>query len=105
MTTGTGITESLDDDGLSGMRKNRGLRERLRAPAYWMSGSSDGHEGENNAPYEAADLIDDLVGAIGDARAGFEAVQDIFAATRNGPSAAVARQIARLDAALAKAKP
>lgn len=31
--------------------------ERLRAPAYWMSGSNEGHEGENNAPREAADTI------------------------------------------------
>jgi hypothetical protein len=30
------------------------LIERLLAPAYWMSGSSDGHEGENDAPREAA---------------------------------------------------
>lgn len=30
---------------------------RLLAPAYWMSGSSEGHEGENDAPREAAALI------------------------------------------------
>lgn len=34
--------------------------ERLRAPAYWFSGSSEGHEGENNAPYEAAARIERL---------------------------------------------
>lgn len=34
--------------------------ERLRAPAYWFSGSSEGHEGENSAPYEAADEIERL---------------------------------------------
>jgi hypothetical protein len=28
--------------------------DRLEAPAYWMSGSSEGHEGENDAPREAA---------------------------------------------------
>jgi hypothetical protein len=33
------------------------LVRRLRAPAYWMSGSSDGHEGENDAPREAADRL------------------------------------------------
>ncbi len=33
------------------------LVKRLRAPAYWMSGSGEGHEGENNAPREAADAI------------------------------------------------
>jgi hypothetical protein len=31
--------------------------DRLRAPAYWMSGSSEGHEGENDAPRDAADTI------------------------------------------------
>jgi hypothetical protein len=31
--------------------------ERLRAPAYWISGSSEGHEGDNSAPLEAADYI------------------------------------------------
>jgi hypothetical protein len=36
------------------------LVRRLRAPAYWMSGSSDGHEGENYAPLEAADRIQSL---------------------------------------------
>jgi len=34
--------------------------ERLRAPAYWISGSSEGHEGDNNAPLEAADEIERL---------------------------------------------
>lgn len=38
--------------------------ERLRAPAYWMSGSSEGHEGENDAPLEAADEIERLRAAI-----------------------------------------
>lgn len=38
----------------------RDLIERLRAPAYWMSGSSEYHEGENNAPREAADEIERL---------------------------------------------
>ena len=34
------------------------LVQRLRAPHYWMSGSAEGHEGENNAPREAADEIE-----------------------------------------------
>lgn len=38
--------------------------ERLRAPAYWFSGSSEGHEGENSAPYEAADEIERLRAAL-----------------------------------------
>ena len=40
--------------------------ERLRAPAYWFSGSSEGHEGENNAPYEAAARIEQLEAALRD---------------------------------------
>lgn len=31
--------------------------ERLKAPAYYISGSSEGHEGENRVPYEAAAKI------------------------------------------------
>lgn len=34
--------------------------ERLRAPAYWFSGSSEGHEGDNSAPLEAARIIEIL---------------------------------------------
>lgn len=34
--------------------------ERLRAPAYWISGSSEGHEGDNSAPMEAARTIEIL---------------------------------------------
>jgi hypothetical protein len=34
--------------------------ERLRAPAYWFSGSSEGHEGENSAPLDAASTIERL---------------------------------------------
>ena len=33
---------------------------RLRAPAYWISGSSEGHEGDNSAPLEAAAEIERL---------------------------------------------
>lgn len=38
----------------------RDIVQRLRAPAYWMSGSAQGHEGENDAPREAANEIDRL---------------------------------------------
>ena len=34
--------------------------ERLRAPAYWISGSDEGHEGDNSAPMEAARTIEIL---------------------------------------------
>lgn len=37
---------------------------KLRAPDYWMSGSNEGHEGENNAPYQAADDIDRLLAEV-----------------------------------------
>ena len=30
------------------------LADRLEAPAYWFSGSDEGHECENAAPREAA---------------------------------------------------
>jgi hypothetical protein len=38
--------------------------ERLRAPAYWISGSSEGHEGDNSAPLEAAAEIERLRAAL-----------------------------------------
>ena len=34
--------------------------ERLLAPSYWISGSDEGHEGDNNAPIEAAKTIESL---------------------------------------------
>jgi len=34
---------------------------RLEAPAYWISGSGRGHEGENDVPKEAAAAIRTLV--------------------------------------------
>jgi hypothetical protein len=34
--------------------------DRLRAPPYWLSGSDEGREGENDAPREAADEIERL---------------------------------------------
>jgi len=40
------------------------IEARLRAPAYWFSGSSEGHEGDNLTPFEAADLIAELLGEI-----------------------------------------
>lgn len=38
--------------------------KRLRAPEYWFSGSDEGHEGDNNAPVEAADTIDRMRAAL-----------------------------------------
>lgn len=35
----------------------RALAARLEAPSYWISGSSEGHDGENDAPREAAAAI------------------------------------------------
>lgn len=49
--------------------KAREIVRRLRAPAYWMSGSSDGHEGENDAPREAADLIEALTAPMSETEA------------------------------------
>lgn len=34
--------------------RERDIVDRLRAPAYWISGSSEGHEGDNDAPTDAA---------------------------------------------------
>ena len=38
--------------------------KRLRAPAYWNSGSSEGHEGDNSAPLDAAAEIERLRAAL-----------------------------------------
>ena len=37
------------------------LADRLDAPDHWISGSADGHEGENTAPYEAAAALRAIV--------------------------------------------
>lgn len=37
------------------------LADRLDAPAYWFSGSGEGHEGENTAPREAAAALRAIV--------------------------------------------
>ncbi len=42
------------------MSDNATLVQRLRAPHYWMSGSNEGHEGDNDAPFEAAARIAEL---------------------------------------------
>jgi hypothetical protein len=34
------------------------ITEKLYAPAYWISGSAEGHEVQNDAPYRAAAEID-----------------------------------------------
>lgn len=36
------------------------IEVRLRAPAYWMSGSGFGHEGQNDLPFKAAAEIEQL---------------------------------------------
>ena len=51
--------------------------EKLRAPAYWMSGSSEGHEGENSAPREAADEITRLRAENEKLRAALEEIAGI----------------------------
>ena len=65
----------------------RDIVERLRAPAYWISGSSEGHDGENDAPLEAAAEILRLRGVLADARrtawiAGWDAAADYTRALR-----------------------
>ena len=37
------------------------LADRLDAPEYWLSGSNEGHEGENSAPVEAAATLRAIV--------------------------------------------
>ena len=37
------------------------LADRLEAPAYWLSGSDDGHEGENAVPHDAAAALRAIV--------------------------------------------
>lgn len=37
---------------------------RLRGPYYWMSGSEEYHEGENDAPFEAADMLEVLAARV-----------------------------------------
>ena len=55
--------------------------ERLRAPAYWMSGSDEGHEGENDAPLEAADEIERLRAALESVMVGGNHLATIIGAT------------------------
>lgn len=50
--------------------------ERLRAPAYWISGSSEGHEGDNSAPLEAAAEIERLRAALEQIDHGWENPMD-----------------------------
>lgn len=77
------------------------LITRLRSPHYWMSGSIEGHDGENNAPREAADLIEEMVKAL------VEAKRELWATARSQwtmedfKNWAVVEQI---DAALDKAR-
>lgn len=78
----------------------RDIVERLQAPAYWISGSSEGHDGENEAPLEAADEILRLRAELADAkRAGWIAGRD--AARLAAMKAGMRRgDISTLDAAL-----
>jgi uncharacterized coiled-coil protein SlyX len=46
------------------MTDNAELVKRLRAPHYWISGSSEGHEGENDVPGLAADRIEALTARV-----------------------------------------
>ena len=55
--------------------------ERLRAPAYWISGSNEGHEGDNAAPLQAAADIERLR----------KALTDIYYTTREVKTAAKAK--------------
>ena len=55
--------------------KTKELVKRLRAPAYWMSGSSEGHEGENDIPLKAADALEALVAERDRLKAALETVR------------------------------
>lgn len=81
------------------------LCARLRAPSYWMSGSSDGHEGENDAPRQAADAIEALQSQLAtvlareaETTARYDARLDRM---RRGLSVAVSRLIKERDEARA----
>jgi len=57
--------------------------QRLQAPAYWMSGSDEGHEGENDAPREAADTIIRLTADNEKLAEALETAGRLFAASRD----------------------
>jgi uncharacterized small protein (DUF1192 family) len=74
--------------------------KRLLAPAYWISGSAEGHEGENNAPREAADEITRLIARLREEVAWHEADKARF----HDVQAAHLREITRLKAEVARLK-
>lgn len=53
------------------------LIDGLRAPAYWFSGSSAGHEGENDRPLQAADALEAVLAERQAARDGV--TEDMYA--------------------------
>jgi hypothetical protein len=57
--------------------------KRLQAPAYWISGSNEGHEGENDAPREAADIITRLTADNEKLAEALETAGRLFAASRD----------------------
>ncbi len=57
--------------------------KRLQAPAYWISGSNEGHEGENDAPREAADTITRLTADNEKLAEALETAGRLFAASRD----------------------
>ncbi len=48
------MTVELTPEAVAGMCRD------LRAPSYWMSGSNQGHDGENDKPRAAADMMEAL---------------------------------------------
>ena len=52
------------------------LADRLEAPAYWFSGSDEGHEGENAVPHEAAAALRAIVAERDALRAALEEIVD-----------------------------
>lgn len=86
------------------MDRSSDIVERLRAPAYWISGSSEGHEGDNSAPLEAATEIERLRAAL---RAARVAVEDwaSYASDFYREKWDLQGDLAHIDAALAQEKP
>jgi hypothetical protein len=77
----------------------RDIIEKLRAPAYWMSGSNEGHEGENDVPRQAADEIDRLREQDEAIRAEFDQLSFFLSEWRT-EAARLAAENERLRAAL-----
>lgn len=71
------------------------LVKRLRAPAYWMSGSGEGHEGESDIPLKAADALEALVAERDSLRAALVRLRDCDWVIRLPDRMDGVRQIAR----------